>query len=200
MTGCGDLGWAYFQGAGVAKDEAKGFAFSERACRAGNSGGCLNTAVQYRLGLGVERNVARALAIAQHACDAGRARGCSELGLFYEFGDGVPRDLTIAEQLYERGCEGSYPHACTSLARLLFARRAVGHDNRWLQLFEWSCQAYDGFACGKLGAIYQNGDGVPKDAELGALFVQRACQLGETALCSTTSAQSPPVAPRAESK
>jgi TPR repeat protein len=194
------LGWVYFQGVGVAKDQSKGFAFSERACRAGNSSGCLNTAVQYRLGLGVERNVALALAIAQRACDAGQARGCSELGLFYEFGDGVARDLTKAEQLYERGCEGRYPHACTSQARLLFARREVDHDTKWLALFEYACQQHDGFACGRLGAIYQNGDGVPKDQPLGAQFAQRACELGEVDLCSPTAAQPSPTAPRSESK
>lgn len=115
-------------------------------------------------------------------------------------GDGVARDLTKAEQLNERGCEGRYPHACTSHARLLFARREVDHDTEWLALFEYACQQHDGFACGRLGAIYQNGDGVPEDPQLGAQFAQRACVLGELELCSTTATQTSPVAPRAESK
>lgn len=79
MIGCFNLGVAYKNGTGVAKDLAKSAALYQTACAGGEMKGCVNLSIAYANGIGVTKDLTKAAALSKTACDAGNQYGCSIL-------------------------------------------------------------------------------------------------------------------------
>jgi TPR repeat protein len=74
------LAHAYWEGKGVAKDEAHAMALYEPACSAEEQSACYMLAVGYLQGRGLTRNEERGRAILRSACAAGHGGSCTYLG------------------------------------------------------------------------------------------------------------------------
>ncbi len=75
-AGCFNLGIAYGQGKGVAKDLTKAAQLYEKACSMENDDACLNLGAAYYQSLGVAKNTAKAIQFSDKACRLGNSGGC----------------------------------------------------------------------------------------------------------------------------
>jgi hypothetical protein len=79
MNSCNSLGFLYYEGNEVSKDNAKAVELYQKACNGGSSAGCYNLGYMYENGDGVMQDYSEAVELYQKACNAGNALGCSNL-------------------------------------------------------------------------------------------------------------------------
>ncbi len=169
---------------------------SERACAAGdNARACTAAARRYLEGHIAAQDVKHARALYERACPADRgprsdAADCGQfaymlltgwggpkdeqraLGLLthgspyetfaVELGLGVPKDLSAAHDHYERLCDPLTP----------------GRSRRWRRWgvpFPFFPTVSNPFSCYRLGVMYQEGRGAPRDPGQAARLFYRAC-------------------------
>ena len=68
-------------------------------------------------------------------------------------------------------------------ASSLFGKNIERNVPPALALLEKGCNAADTFGCFNLGAIYEEGDPVPKDTARAAGYYRRACDGGDAEAC-----------------
>ena len=111
-----ELGSAYCQGRlRLAKDEAAGASWYERAADLGNAGAQYNLGIFYRDGTGVEQDLAEALRRFRQAAEQGDAAAQCAIGQAYHFGHGVPFDFERAAHYFRLAVKGGDASAMTSL-------------------------------------------------------------------------------------
>ena len=115
---CGELGFMYAKGQGVAKDESRAVAHFSKACDAGDPKGCAYLGAMYADGQGVAKDESRAVALYSKACDAGEGHACSYLGQCYRYGSGVGMDSEKAKQFLSKGCDLGHQRGCDWLKEM----------------------------------------------------------------------------------
>lgn len=116
--GCGQLGFMYANGHGVAINHARANTLLRQGCAAEYSAACTNLASSYFRGRGVVQDQARANELWIRSCRLGYGFACREAGR-YALGEwGARRNENTAFDLFERGCGANFQDACTRLARL----------------------------------------------------------------------------------
>ena len=153
---CFDMGWAYFGGMGVEKDEAAGVEAFRRACSHGDYISCNLLGGWYEEGVHVSIDeklaaeyYAKAVDPARAACEAGDSEGCWHMGYYYEYGEGVEADKAHSDAFYAR---------------------AVG-------LYQTACDNGDGYACAELGQDYNFGWSVEVNLATALAYDIKACDL-----------------------
>lgn len=73
---CVDLGVAYANGTGVAKDLSKAFSFAKKACDMGWAQACYDVGNYYYYGTGVKKDINAAKNYSKKACSMGYQDGC----------------------------------------------------------------------------------------------------------------------------
>jgi hypothetical protein len=114
---CNDLGIAWFEGRGGAKDPARAAAAYRKACELRDAVGCVNLGVMLLNGQGIPADAGAASGYFRLGCDAGDLAGCTNLGLLLREGRGVPRDEAGGNELLLRVCRSGFHDACRLLAR-----------------------------------------------------------------------------------
>jgi uncharacterized protein len=104
---CGELGWAYFRGDGVAKDVGEGLRLLDVACQHEDQDACHRLARRYSLGEGVPADGARAFEMFARTCAKQHRAACNSLGAEYLEGINVKKDVEKARTLYEWACRMS---------------------------------------------------------------------------------------------
>lgn len=139
-----DLGYAYDEGVGVARDPARAAELYTTACNAGQRSACYNLGlllepsdagraeVAWEAGCRMQDDAAcmalgnlahdrgaagvdRALDFYGRACDLGRAASCVNLGNLHYTAEGRPRDLVRAREAWRRACEMKDDKGCDLL-------------------------------------------------------------------------------------
>jgi uncharacterized protein len=179
---------ACIDAAGFSKgDDARERDFIEKACKAGDAGGCAELAGRYRRGEGGPKAPARARSTYEKACNLGAKAACDQAAEMYRTGDGGPKSETHARDLMEKGrydeeraCERGDGLACFKAAEL-----RKGDDVRQRNLHEKACNAGHAQGCAYLGIKWQYGSGGPKDEAQARALYEKACKIGDEWACGT---------------
>lgn len=110
------------------------------------------------------------------ACESGNMRGCSGLGTIYERGLGVIKDLKKAKEYYQIACDKKDSFGC-------FHLRIIEEGDLAIDYYTILCDDEDGSACLRVGNIYYNGLGIPKDTKSSVIYYQKACVLKNAQGC-----------------
>ena len=209
---CGELGFMYDTGLGVAKDASRAVVLYTEACDGGFALACSNLGLEYYNGTGVARDFSKAVALYSKACDAGAAQGCTNLGVNYQNGEGVAKDASRAAALYSKGCKGGDDDGCKKQAALKKTEKSataaanskqaddagdkVIEDNdelgrqivaeneaRQLKLHSDGCNRGTAQFCSVLGDDYWNGRGVAKDPAKARQMFAVGCKMGDQYGC-----------------
>lgn len=101
----GLLGYMYFKGEGVPKDDVQAVHWFRKAAEQGDTSAQFALGVMYRMGTGVPKDDAQAVHWYQKAADQGNANAQFNLGVMYGMGTGVPRDDAQAVYWYRKAAE-----------------------------------------------------------------------------------------------
>lgn len=136
-SSCAELGLAFFNGEGVAEDEAFGLEMMWAACDAQDAVGCYYVAlVDWQSSQDGEEAVvaSRARELASRACQLGHAAGCVELGGRALRGEGMERHLWLGRWALSRACDLKVGEGCLQLGRVYELGRGIEVDDHNAEL------------------------------------------------------------------
>ena len=115
------LGFCYYSGTGVAKDDAEAVKWYRKAAEQGN------TDAQFDLGV-VTKDDVEAVKWYRKAAEQGNAKAQFNLGFCYEKGTGVAKDDVEAVKWYRKAAEQGQTNAQFCLASCLVEGKGVAQD------------------------------------------------------------------------
>jgi ankyrin repeat protein len=115
---CGDAGWAFEKGEGVAVDLGKAMAAYRKGCDLKGAWACGMVGTLHENGEGVPEDPAEAARWYAKGCDGNDGQSCYRLGALARDGRGVTQDRTRALALFEKACERKYEKGCAGARAL----------------------------------------------------------------------------------
>ena len=174
-----NLGWAYANGAGVAKDLAEAARWYRKGADAGNPGAMNRLAFAYEKGLGVAADAAAAVVWWRKAVEVGDPWAMNRLGLAYANGEGLPKNPLEAIAWYKKAAEAGETHAMNNLGMAYANGAGVPKDA--VEAAGWyrkAAEAGNPAGMNHLGFVYEQGYGVPKDPAEAVKWYQKAAEGG----------------------
>ncbi|ATC64478.1 hypothetical protein CMV30_11230 [Nibricoccus aquaticus] len=162
------------------KDTAEGLRWLELAAIKKHPAACLDFGRRLRGGDGIPKDERRALEVFQSVVDAEDSTTIDEVAYAYEYGRGTAPDLAHARTLYEKSAARGSAWAKYRLGMIALENPVDGKTDhataiRWL---EAAARDEQSSAMVQLGAIYQNGIGVPADPATAFMWYERAAREG----------------------
>ena len=117
-TAMSNLGMAYLNGRGVARDYVKAREWYQKSADKGNAAGMAGLGMLYVNGHGVARDYVKAREWFQKAADRDHATAMTNLGMLYVNGHGVARDYVKAREWYQKSADKGNAAAKAHLDRL----------------------------------------------------------------------------------
>ncbi len=114
----GAVGYMYFNGQGVSRDDIEAIGWFRKAAEAGDAASALNVGLMYSDGAGVVQNYAEAMSWLRRAADAGDSDAIRTIGILFENGRGVQADREQAIAWYRKAAAAGNADARQSLKRL----------------------------------------------------------------------------------
>ena len=203
--GCSGLGGKLLYGVGVDRDGPQAIASWKTACAANDRWACHALCTQLWSGQGGRRDEAaarpfceRAVSLYTRACDLGSGEGCATLALFYQDGVSVPVDRGRATALSAASveplrseCAGHRSSSCAFLMRLYSQGTGAPNDlAAMLEAERLGCAAGAAPACLLHAERLRAGDLVERSNERAKFYDEQACDLGNTAGCTSASLSS----------
>jgi TPR repeat protein len=169
----------------------------QEGCNSGALDKCANLAESYAKGSGVAQDPAKAASILRDACNRSGARACMLLGDAYLSGTGVTKDTTQASSFYGQACDDGEEEGCVRACDALndavrclrvgvLSAKGAKDPKRAAVYFHKACDNGHPLGCKELGAMYRDGNGVIKDADLATNFLRRGDELLRTACSGAT--------------
>ena len=174
-----NLGVAYDNGEGVAKDPREAVRWTRKAAEQGLASAQYNLGIAYHFGKGVAEDPREAVRWWRMAAEQGLAEAQSNLGWAYYFGEGVAKDLREAVRWYRKAAEQGYADAQTRLGLAYYYGEGVAKDPR--EAVRWYRKAAEqGYAWAQynLGVAYADGEGVAKDLREAVRWWRKAAEQG----------------------
>ena len=185
VDACYEVGRAYDDGRGVAKDQTRAVTAYTAACDKHHAGACNNLGVIFELAEApMKPNLSGARDAYKRGCDYGSATACANLGELYENAKGVAEDVQLAKRLYEKGCNAKSGRACVDLGLLLESGRVGEPSRTTYALYEKACEWGDSAGCTDYGVTLDNGEGIAEDPARAATFYQKGCDAGDAHGCA----------------
>jgi hypothetical protein len=204
--GCSGLGGKLLYGVGVDRDGPQAIASWKTACAANDRWACHALCTQLWTGQGASQSVTRdastarpfcerAVSLYTRACDLGSGEGCATLALFYQDGVSVPVDRERATALSAASveplrseCAGHRSSSCAFLMRLYSQGAGAPNDlAAMLEAERLGCAAGAAPACLLHAERLRTGDMVERSNERAKFYDEQACDLGNTAGCTSAS-------------
>ena len=178
-----DVGFRYFTGHGVKRDDAEAVRWYRLAAEQGHARAQNELGVMYLTGSGVEQDDAEAARWYRLAAEGGHRTAQHNLGDLYESGSGVERDFDAAARWFRLSAEQGFAAGQYRLGQMYERGRGVEQDDaeavRW---YRSAAEQGDAGAQNELGVRYLMGHGVdPDDAEAARWFRLAAQQGHRTA-------------------
>lgn len=129
------LGVAYDQGQGIAKNQNEATAWYRKAAERGHAVAQNSLGSMYQFGEGVPQNNAEAVRWYQKAADQGYGEAYTNLGYMYDGGLGVEQDRQKAVKLYHIGAEKGSLNAMLNLGVSYWKGEGVSKD--LVQAYKW---------------------------------------------------------------
>lgn len=174
-----ELGWLYFQGLGVAEDNAAALRWFTLAAAQGHAESQTGLGVIYREGYGVFVNPLEALNWFRRSANQGSPSGLHYLGMMFYNGEGVIRNPSVAAQFFRLAAFADHDEAQLWLGFLFESGNGVPQSyeqsNKWYLL---SAEQGNPNSQTSLGSSYYFGKGVSKDHAQAAQWFSRAAQQG----------------------
>jgi TPR repeat protein len=165
----------------------------EKACSAGNVGGCYELAIVHRDGEGTPVDMPKYFELLETACAGDEPRACYNLGKeeLTDDEDGIApaseEQLARGMAFYERACDLGFAQACTNFALHAGSSDAARQDPEALiARFDRACTLGDGSACFALSALFDRHEATPlrDDPVRANEALQRGCNLLDRKSCS----------------
>jgi uncharacterized protein len=179
----------YEQGRGTAKDDVEAARWYQAAADRGVARAKRNLARMYETGRGVPQDDARALALYREAAAGGETSAHFKVGQLVEAGRGTAADPMAAVEHYRAAAQAGQVNAQLALARLYRTddddvpedptRAAKWYGEALVQL-EADASRGDAQARERLGDLYLNGRGVPKNVDHALALYEAAARSGRT--------------------
>lgn len=187
-TVCGDLGIAYLDGDGVAKDADRGRALVEKGCDLGGKLACKNLALIHREGAIVPKDLAKSFAYAVKACEQGQqpdiadaaavGYSCDMAADMARAGKDSKRGAQLGSEAiayYRTACDANAAH-CMNLALSLQEGTNIKKDLAGArELFGKACDAGNVGGCNNLGDMMNHGQGGKTDKATAKKLFRQAC-------------------------
>ena len=174
-----ELGWLYFQGLGVAEDNAVALRWFTLASAQGHAESQTALGVIYREGYGVVVNPLEALNWFRRSANQGSPSGLHYLGMMFYNGEGVIRNASVAAQFFRLAAFADHDEAQLWLGFLFESGNGVPQS--YEQSIKWyllSAEQGNPNSQTSLGSAYYFGKGVSGDYAQAAQWFSRAAQQG----------------------
>ncbi|MEI8292275.1 MAG: hypothetical protein WCH99_22620, partial [Verrucomicrobiota bacterium] len=158
------IGWDYFNGFGVERDQAEGIKWYRKAVAQGSAEAEWYLADCYFRGAGVEQDIAEAIKLYRKSAEQGFDMAEHDLGVCYEKGNGVLKDCVEAVRWYRKSAEHGDSGGQLALANCYAGGIGVEKDESVAAI--WYRKAAEQGDCASqfnLGTSLIKGDGVGKD-------------------------------------
>ena len=152
--------------------------FFTKQAEEGQAQAMLNLGNFYENGVGVPRNFSTSLEWYLKAGEAGQAEGYQQAGLSYELGRGVAADRATAVKYLELAAEKKIPAAAYQLAALSLAGPQKEADSAQALKYLKDLGLTEPKAMETLGALYENGQGVPQNFSKAFGWYKKAAEGG----------------------
>ena len=175
VTAVNYLAYAYSEGRGVPKDEAKSLEWGRKAAEAGDAGAIRAIGLAYFEGRGVAKDEAVALKWFRQAADMGNSNAMVSLGVTYSNGNGVTKDDAAAVAWLRKAADMGNLGAFYNLGWAYSNGRGVSADDA-AALVWWRKAADMGsrYAQSSIGYAYSNGKGVAQNDAEAVLWWKKA--------------------------
>lgn len=173
-----EIGWMYYCGWGVPKDDRQAAQWYRKAGDQGDADAQLNLGLMYQDGQGVPKNDAEATRWLRKAADRRVAVAQFQIGWMYDNGQGVQQSNAEAMRWYRRAADQRVVAAQFNLGIMYATGQGVPKD--YAEAARWYRKAADqGDATAQfnLGVMYRDGEGVPQDYDEAVQWFRKAATL-----------------------
>ena len=175
------VGYYYFKGLGVPKDNVKAAEWHKKAAELGNSNAMFNLALCYYNGDGVPQNAETAIEWYKKAAELGNSNAMYNLALCYYNGDGVQKSAETAVEWYKKAAELGDSTAMNNLANYYYNGDGVPQNAETaVEWYKKAAELGNSTAMNNLAVCYINGKGVPQNAGTAVEWFKRAAELGDS--------------------
>ncbi len=181
LLGCRCLGRLYVRGKGVARNLSLAMSRLGRACDLGDATSCVLIGTLHVEGAFGAPDYAKAAPYYLKACDGGDGGACVRVAGCYRSGQGLPRDEAKALEFDDKACKAGEQTGCRSLEEAEAAARRSAPGA--LAANQRACAGGVARACRDLAWTYAKGEGVAKSPGEAQRLLDRACDLGDAAVC-----------------
>ena len=174
------LGFAYYQGGGVAKDHKQAIEWFRKAADQGEARAQEMLGLMYNEGDAVAKDKKQAAVWFRKAAEQGRANAQNMMGSMYRSGEGgLPKDKNQAIEWFRRSAAQGDANGQYNLGLMYYNGEGVTQDKK--QAMVWfQKSANQGNALGQtnLGSGYYNGEGVKPDRKQAIIWLTKAAKQG----------------------
>lgn len=176
------LGHMYFDGIGVAKNEAEGLRLITTAAEKGDARSQNTLGGAYFLGRGMPRDVDRALLWFSRAADQNQPNALNNLGQMYFVGNSLPKDEAKALDYLRRAADQGISSSWETIGIAYWHGRGVAQNRteavRWLNK---AAERGHKVAQNIYGAALWTGDGIGQDRAQAVKWFEAAGNQGDAA-------------------
>jgi TPR repeat protein len=190
QAACEDLGDAYAEGHGVARDKARAAGIRRKACKRGHLFACKDLGLMHISGAGMKRSAPRAAGYFKKACKGGEPEACDLLGALYGQGLVKGKKLADANKAFRKSCEGGWMEGCLHLGVAYASGDGVVKDERKAaRLFFKACESGVPDGCTWMGKMLEAGERVNDERVRGMArkrvvkHYRKACDRGSIEGC-----------------
>ena len=160
---CTAAGRMYADGAGVAPDDFRAFAYFQRGCDAKDPEGCVEAGVRLAEGKGATEDDVKAKQLFVSACEELSGLGCYWRGVTFEQGIGEEKNDEMSVAYFDRSCYLGSMKGCASLGNCYVLGIGVDEDfDKGLALLDKACKNGNQWACTRLQAAKNAGGSAPE--------------------------------------
>ncbi len=159
-------------------NQSKAYSFYARSCDLGRNYGCYEQGQRLLKGDGTTADPQAGVSVWARSCEGGSADECESLaGVVVNGKFGVPKNTEIGVKLYMAACALDVGY-CEDAGKNVL--KYGGDIKLAVAALTKDCDKYkDSDGCGRLGQLYIEGKGVPKDPAKGRQLLAAACDNGE---------------------
>lgn len=154
----------------------------EASCKQGRGDDCFSLGVYLLKEENVGADDAEAVIALELGCNAGSASACGLLGTVYLTINKDSEDARAA-RLLGRACSRNVAPACHALAEVTFRKSTFETTELAIRLLRKACQLNHLGSCFTLGALYAEGQGVPRNLVKAGQWFEQGCVSGSGVCC-----------------
>lgn len=174
------LAFCYYYGLNVTKDVIKSIKLFQEAAELGEALALSTLGSFYSNGENLPKDKKKALECYTEAAELGEPTALLYLGREYELGRDVPKDKKKANELYIQAAIRGNLQAVHELGRCYEEGNCVNEPdyNRALTYYKYSASRGCSEGMYRIGLLYHNGLGVPRDLQITRYWLKKAADKG----------------------